>query len=43
MLWGMINVMQIIVNMPLLNVNFPANALLFYSFIVNISNFNIIP
>ena len=39
----MINVMQIIVSLPLLNLQFPANALLFYNFIVGIANFNIIP
>lgn len=43
MLWGMINVMQLIVHMPMLNVQFPSNAVLFYSFIIDISNFNIIP
>ena len=42
-LWGMINVMQLIVHMPMLNINFPQNAVLFYSFIVDISNFDIIP
>jgi hypothetical protein len=43
MLWGMINVMQIIVHMPMLNVQFPSNAVMFYSFIIDISNFDIIP
>lgn len=43
MLWGMINVMQIIVHMPLLNVSFPPNALFFYSLIIDISSFNLIP
>jgi hypothetical protein len=43
MLWGMINVMQLIVHMPLLKVAFPENAVLFYSFIIDISNFDIIP
>ena len=43
MLWGMINVMQIIVHMPLLNVFFPANASFFYSLIIEISNFDLIP
>jgi hypothetical protein len=32
-LWGMINVMQMIVNMPMLQVQFPSNAILFYQFI----------
>ena len=35
--------MQLIVNMPLLNIQFPANAIAFYNFINNVSNFNIIP
>ena len=43
MLWGMINVMQIIVHMPLLNVNFPENTMFFYSLIIEISSFNLIP
>ena len=43
MLWGMINVMQLIVHMPMLKVSFPQNAVLFYSFIIDISNFDIIP
>ena len=43
MLWGMINVMQIIVHMPLMNVFFPENATFFYSLIINISSFDIIP
>jgi hypothetical protein len=29
--------------MPMLNVMFPSNAVLFYSFIIDISNFDIIP
>jgi hypothetical protein len=33
MLWGMINVMQLIVKFPLLNIQFPQNAAAFYSFI----------
>lgn len=43
MLWGMINVMQIIVHMPLLNVQFPTNTSFFYSLIIDISSFNLIP
>ncbi|TNV87552.1 hypothetical protein FGO68_gene2096 [Halteria grandinella] len=42
-LWGMINVMQLIVHMPLMNLVFPANAVLFYNFIIDISNFDILP
>ena len=43
MLWGMINVMQIIVKMPLFNINFPSNAQTFYTFITSVSNFDILP
>jgi hypothetical protein len=43
MLWGMISVMQLIVHMPLLNVQFPENAKFFYSLIIEISSFDIIP
>ena len=39
-IWGMINTMQIIANITLFNINLPANASLFYSFIVDFSNFN---
>ena len=42
-LWGMINMMQLIVNMPLLNVQFPQNAVIFYNFINSVANFNLIP
>ena len=32
-----------IVSMPLFNINFPQNAVLFYNIIVDITNFDIIP
>jgi len=43
MLWGMINTVQLIVYMPLMNVNFPPNAVLFYSLVANVAQFNIVP
>lgn len=43
MLWGMINVMQLIVKMPLMNVTFPANAVTFYTFITDIASFDLLP
>ena len=43
MLWGLVNVMQLIVNMPLLNIKFPQNAAMFYTFINDIASFNLIP
>lgn len=42
LLWGMINALQIIANIPLLQVMMPANAKSFYTFIINIANFKII-
>jgi hypothetical protein len=39
----MINVMQIIVHMPLLSVQFPENAQFFLSLILEISSFEILP
>lgn len=42
-LWGMINTLQLIVHVPLFTLWFPANAAYMYSFIITISNFNIIP
>lgn len=35
--------MQLIVNMPLLNILFPQNAVMLYTFINNVASFNIIP
>jgi hypothetical protein len=43
MLWGMINVMQLIVKFPILNVTFPQNAAAFYKLINDVANFDIIP
>jgi len=43
MLWGMINVMQLIVKMPLLNITFPQNAATFYTFIADVAAFDLIP
>ena len=43
MLWGMINVMQLIVKMPLLNITFPQNAATFYTFINDIASFDLLP
>jgi hypothetical protein len=43
MLWGMINVMQLIVKMPLLNITFPQNAATLYTFLSDLSSFDLIP
>jgi hypothetical protein len=42
-LWSMINTQQIIVLMPLFNIEIPANAQLFYGFIMQLASFNILP
>jgi hypothetical protein len=39
----MINVLQIIIHMPLYNIYFPANAMMFYGLIMDIANLNVIP
>ena len=39
----MINVMQLIMNMPLLNIQFPQNAIIFCNFINSVANINFIP
>ena len=43
LLWGMLNVIQLIVSMPLINVSFPANTSMFYSLIMNMAQFNLLP
>lgn len=43
MLWSIINVIQLIVNLPLLNLSFPSNAVKFYSFLTDLANFDVIP
>ena len=42
-LWMMISTLQIIVHLPLLSIYIPANTVLCFSTIVDISNLNIIP
>eukprot|EP00347_Sterkiella_histriomuscorum_P004791 403359083 len=42
-LWGMINVVQLIVHMPLFKINFPVNAIFFYSLLLDMSQFDILP
>ena len=42
-LWGMINALQIIGNMPKFNLYVPANVLEFYTFINNVQSFNFLP
>ena len=42
-LWGMINALQLMVNLPLMNVNFPANAIFFYTLLMNMANLDVLP
>ncbi len=42
-IWGMINVLQLIVNLPLFAITFPPNARVFYSIIISISEFDVLP
>ena len=42
-LWSMINTQQIIVMMPLFSINLPANAGVFFGFIMQIAAFDILP
>ncbi len=39
----MINVLQIIVNLPLLTITFPPNARVFFSIIISITEFDVLP
>ena len=43
LLWGMVNTLQLIIHLPLISVYFPQNCQLFFSFIVDIVNFSLIP
>ena len=43
MVWGMISVLQMILNMPLMNVNFPSNVIIFYNVLLGIASLEILP
>ena len=43
LIWSMLNVVQLLVNLPLLNLNLPANALYFYNLIGNLAQMNFLP
>ena len=43
MLWGMINVLQMMVLLPLINIEYPTNAVFFYSLISKVSSFELLP
>lgn len=39
----MVNVMQLVIKLPLLNITFPQNAATFYTFISDIASFDLLP
>ena len=41
-MWGLINSLQIVLHLPLINYYFPANAMILFSFLINIATFNLI-
>jgi hypothetical protein len=43
MMWNFINLMQLIIMLPLMNVAFPMNAITLYKILMNIANFEVIP
>jgi len=43
LLWGLVNALQLIVCIPLFNINFPGNAQIFFSMLINIAQFNVFP
>jgi hypothetical protein len=43
LLWGMVNTLQLVIHMNMLSIIVPANAQYFFTFIVDIVNFKIIP
>ena len=42
-LWSMVNTQQLVVLMPLWNIRLPANAALFFGFIMTIASFDLLP
>jgi hypothetical protein len=42
-LWGLINVIQMIVILPLVEITYPTNAMTLNSFLLRVANFEIIP
>jgi len=43
LVWGMINVLQLLVHLPLLQEDVPSNTLFFFQLLFNMTNFNVIP
>ena len=42
-LWGMINCIQMLVYLPLLNLTFPGHTNMFFSILISVATFDIIP
>eukprot|EP00347_Sterkiella_histriomuscorum_P007176 403349968 len=42
-LWGMINALQLILAMPLLDIQLPANTKMFYNLLISMSSFDVLP
>lgn len=42
-MWNFINLMQLIIMLPLMNVVFPMNAIALYKILMNIANFEVVP
>ena len=42
-LWGMINALQIVFHFPAFALSFPANSKMFYSTLITITKFDVIP
>ena len=42
-IWGMFTNFQIITHIPLMNLQYPANAYTFFSLVFDISNYNLLP
>lgn len=43
LLWGLINILQMVVHFPLLNVTIPQNAKVFYEALQSLANFDLLP
>jgi hypothetical protein len=43
LVWGLVNALQIMMLIPLINLDFPLNAQILFTFIPNIASLNVIP
>ena len=42
-LWGMLNTLQILIHLPIFSIPIPLNAMVFYSSIISITQFDLVP